>query len=108
MEYRDLIEQLSECAMVCNHCASACLQEKNVEMLSACIRLDLDCADICTLAARMLARGSQHGIHLLTECREICFACAEECERHSHMEHCEKCAEACRSCAELCAEEIAP
>ena len=97
-----LIDTLNNCATECSHCAMACLGEQDVKMLAQCIKLDLDCADICRLTASLLARGSEHGIHLLEECAEVCDACAEECEKHSHMEHCKHCAEVCRHCAEEC------
>ena len=72
-------------------------------MLERCIRLDIDCAAICELAAGFVARGSEHAEHILRECADICNDCAEECEKHGHhMEHCRKCAEACRACAEAC------
>ncbi len=100
---QQLIAALNNCAIECNHCATACLEEQDVQMLSTCIKLDLDCADICKVTATLLARDSVHGKHLLKECAEICNACAEECEKHAHHhEHCKRCAEACRSCAEAC------
>lgn len=98
----ELIAALGECAMECSHCVAACLKEEDVKMMERCIRLDLDCAEICQLAARWIARGSEHANHLLKECMEICDACADECEKHSDMEHCRECAEACRNCAEEC------
>lgn len=97
-----LLPLLAECAAACNLCASACLGEKDVHMLAVCIKLDLDCAQICTVSASFVARGSLHAGHLLKECAEICLQCAEECEKHAHMEHCKRCAEACRKCAEAC------
>lgn len=97
-----LIETLIDCAIECSHCAMACLDEDDVKMLKHCIKLDLDCAEICRTTASLLSRGSEHGEHLLKECVEICNACAEECEKHSHMEHCRRCAEECRLCAEEC------
>ena len=97
-----LIDVLNNCAIECSHCAMACLDEQDVKMLAKCIKLDIDCAEICRLTASLLARGSEHGIHLLRECAEVCDACAEECEKHSHMEHCKHCAEVCRHCAEEC------
>jgi hypothetical protein len=106
MENKLLIKKLAECAAASSYCATACINEKDVSMLRRCISINLDCADICTLVAGMLARGSQHGIHLLTECREICMACAAECELHGNMDHCEKAASVCRDCGELCAEEM--
>lgn len=99
-----LLNALNNCAAECSHCATACLDEQNVKMLAQCIKLDIDCADICTLTASLIARGSEHGKHLLKECAEICDACAEECEKHAQMgmEHCKACAEACRRCADEC------
>lgn len=99
-----LIAALNKCAAECNHCASACLDEQDVKMLAKCIKLDIDCADICNLTASLIARRSEHGRHLLKECAEVCNACAEECEKHAKMgmEHCRICAEACRACADAC------
>jgi hypothetical protein len=97
-----LIKALNNCATECSHCAMACLGEEDVKMLTACIKLDIDCAEVCRLTASLLSRGSEHGIHLLKECAELCDACAEECDKHSHMEHCKRCAFVCRDCAEEC------
>ncbi len=99
---KQVLDALYHCAAECNHCATACLDEEDVKMLAECIRLDIDCADICTLTATLTARGSEHGNHMLKECAEVCNACADECEKHTHMEHCKRCAEACRKCAEAC------
>jgi hypothetical protein len=104
---RKLIQLLAECAATCNHCASACLDESDVKKLSRCIKLDIDCAEICTLAISFISRGSEHADHVLNECADICEACASECEKHSKMEHCRKCAEICRTCAELCHSGVA-
>lgn len=97
-----MLNLLAECAAACNHCSTACLEEKDLHMLSTCIKLDMDCAQICDITAAFVARGSAHAAHLLKECAEICTHCAEECEKHAHMDHCKRCAEACRKCAEAC------
>ena len=99
---KELISMLNECAAECNHCTSACLDEQDVKMLAKCIKLEIDCAEICRLTISFLARGSEHAEHILKECAEICDACAKDCEKHSHMEHCKKCAEVCHKCAEAC------
>ena len=99
-----LIDTLNNCAAVCNHCITACLDESDVKMLANCIKLDIDCAAICSLIAGFFARGSAHATHLLAECADICNSCAEECEKHAHMEHCKACAAACRKCEEACGE----
>lgn len=103
---KELISMLNECAVECNHCTSACLEEQDVKMLAKCIKIEIDCAEICRLATSFLARGSEHADHILKECAEICEACAKECEKHTHMEHCKKCAEVCHKCAEACQQTV--
>jgi hypothetical protein len=100
-KFKECIDACLACAIECEHCATACLGEQNVNMMTTCIQRDRDCADICILTARLLARGSRHGEHLLRECAEICDLCADECSKHQ-IDHCQRCAEACRNCAEEC------
>ena len=102
-----LVAAASECAAVCTACADACLEEDDPAALRACIRTDLDCADLCAVTARLISRpGTQDGDTLrgqLDACAAACRACAAECDRHAgSMEHCRVCAEACRACAEVC------
>ena len=102
-KFQKVINALNHCATLCNHCISGCLDESNVQMLSQCIKLDIDCAQVCNVTASLLARGSKHGEHLMKECAEICDACAAECDKHAiKHDHCKLCAEACRACAEAC------
>jgi hypothetical protein len=96
-----LITTLGECAAACNMCSTACLEEENVKMMTNCIRLDMDCAQICALTGAFIARNSDHAAHLLKECAEICGKCAAECEKHDN-DHCKKCAEVCRKCEQAC------
>jgi hypothetical protein len=42
------IDALNDCAQACTACADDCLSEQNVAELVKCIRLNLDCADVCT------------------------------------------------------------
>ena len=101
------IEECFACALACTSCADACLSEKDaVAELRKCIRLNLDCADICEATGRVLTRQTEYDAPLtraqLEACREACATCAEECERHPNMEHCTICAQACRRCHEAC------
>ena len=103
------IEACFECAQACTSCADACLSEEMVAELRKCIRLDLDCADICDATGRVLTRQTEYDAptskSLLSACREACATCAEECESHADMhEHCRLCAEACRRCEVACGE----
>ncbi|HSH66161.1 MAG TPA: four-helix bundle copper-binding protein [Bacteroidia bacterium] len=101
-----LISMLAECADACYKCSTACLDEKDVQKMTQCIRLDMDCAQICQTTAAFISRGSDHTKHLMKECAEICSRCAQECAKHSNMEHCKICAETCKKCAEMCSERI--
>src|SRR5215213_7842926 len=100
LAYRTCIEACLQCEAICNHCASSCLQEHDVNELAHCIRLDLECATICKTAADLMTMGSQHANAICQICADICQACAEECEKHMKMDHCRHCATACRTCAE--------
>jgi hypothetical protein len=102
VENQNLMEALAKCIAECNHCAMACLEEKEVAEMTRCIRLCLDCAEICKVTASFVARDSEHAHQLRDECEEICLNCAGECETHSHMEHCRLCALVCRECAAAC------
>ena len=102
------IEACVECAQACDACADACLSEDDVTELRKCIRLNLDCSDICATTGRLVTRQTEYDAPVskaqLETCRQACGTCAEECERHAeHHEHCRLCAEACRRCEEACA-----
>lgn len=101
------IEECYGCAQTCTSCADACLGEEMVQQLRQCIRLNLDCADICMVTGTMATRrtgSNEELLHRMIEtCAMACRLCAEECERHAqHHEHCRVCAEACRRCEEAC------
>lgn len=98
----DLYGILAGCITACNQCAVACLQEKEVQMLTGCIQLDLDCAEICGTLLGFVSRHSGQVNRLYAVCAAICTACAEECEKHDHMAHCRQCSQHCRQCAEAC------
>ena len=102
-----LVVGAAECAATCTTCADACLEEDDPAALRRCIRACLDCAELCAVTGRLIARpGEQDPRTLraqLDACAIACRACAEECDRHAEaMEHCRFCAEACRACANAC------
>ena len=100
-KYQRYIEACMDCAIACNHCASSCLNEDEINSLANCIRLDLECASVCITTAKLMSSDSEFSTHISRLCADICEACATECEKHE-MEHCKKCAMACRYCAEQC------
>jgi uncharacterized protein DUF326 len=106
------IDALSDCAQACTACADDCLSEQQVAELAKCIRLNLDCADICTTTLRVASRQTDYDANLtrpqLQACVAACTSCGDECQRHAQMhEHCRVCAEACRRCEQACSQLLA-
>ncbi len=105
----ECIQACYDCAQTCTACADACLSEQQVQQLVRCIRLNLDCFDVCVTTGNLLSRQTHPEWSLLRAqlqaCAEACRICGDECERHAkhmNMEHCRVCAEACRHCEEAC------
>ncbi|WP_216328575.1 four-helix bundle copper-binding protein [Deinococcus aestuarii] len=106
----DCIDACFECENICTSCADACLGEQGHLMhLVHCIRLNLDCADICGTTGRVLSRLTQPDQNVLRAqlqaCLAACQACGNECEMHArdmNMQHCAVCAESCRRCEQAC------
>jgi hypothetical protein len=90
-----------ECMVACLACASACLKEEDPKAMAHCIALDMECADVCRLAAASIARGDEHMKAVCLLCAQVCESCAAECAKHA-MAHCQHCAGACRRCADAC------
>jgi hypothetical protein len=103
------IDALSDCAQACTADADDNLSEHNLSEMVKCIRLCLDCADICTVTARVASRQTAYDATvtrpLLQACVAACKSCGDECERHAQMHaHCRVCGEACRRCEQACRE----
>ena len=105
------IEACYDCAQSCTSCADACLGEQMVQQLTQCIRLNLDCADIClatgAVASRRTGSNEEAIRQMLMACETACRLCGAECARHASMhEHCRVCAETCRHCELACKEAL--
>ncbi len=103
------IDAASDCAQACAADTDADLSEHNLAEMVKCIRLCLNCADVCTATAGVISRPAAYDADmakpLLQACVAICQSCGDECERHAqHHAHCRVCAEACRRCEQACRE----
>jgi hypothetical protein len=106
------IDECSACETSCTACADASLAEGDVADMRKCIRLCLDCADVCTATLRVVSRQTDYDANVtrpqLQACVAACRSCGDECERHAEMhEHCRICAEACRRCKQACDQLLA-
>ena len=106
------IEVLKDCALACTADAADDLSEQHIPELVKCIRLCLNCADVCNATVGVTSRQTEYDSKvtrpLLEACVAICMSCGDECERHAQMhEHCRVCANACRQCEHACREFLA-
>jgi hypothetical protein len=101
------IGALADCAQACTADADANLGEQNVAEMVRCIRLCLNCADICAATEAVTSRpaAAEIGVFepLLAACLAICKSCGDECAGHAQMHpHCAVCEGACRRCEQAC------
>ena len=106
------IEAMNDCAQACTADADADLGDGELASMIACVRLCLDCADVCTATARVVSRQTAYepGVlrPLLEACAAICARCGDECEKHADMHpHCRICQDACRRCEQACRDLLA-
>jgi hypothetical protein len=106
------VDAISDCAQACAADIDADLNEQNLAEMVKCIRLCLDCTDVCTATGGVLSRLAEYDADatwpLLESCVAICKSCGDECEGHApHYAHCRVCAEACRRCEQACGELLA-
>lgn len=97
-----------ECALACSACADSDLG-RNPSAMATCIRTCTDCADMCTVTAKMLARPAPRGdawLKVVAACAALCSQCADECGQHDDL-CCRECAEACRACEQACQQLLA-
>ena len=97
------IDACLSCLQACVSCADADLVEQDVDELSTCIALCLNCAEVCDVTARFLSRPAHRELftvhRLLQACVRSCADSAAECAKHAHHhQHCAICEKVCREC----------
>jgi Domain of Unknown Function (DUF326) len=102
----EAIDALSDCLQACIVDADSDLREHAADLVK-CVRLCLDCVDVCGATLRVTSRQTEYDVNvgklLLEACIAVCKSCGDECERHAKIHaHCRVCAEACRRCEEAC------
>src|SRR5215218_8646616 len=80
----ECIEACFDCAQACTACADACLAEDDPKSLVRCIRLNLDCTDICEATGKILSRQAAFEPQMVRDALRACAqaaACAETSAR---------------------------
>ncbi len=100
------IDATLACAQAAGACADACVAQADKGLVQ-CIRLSLDCADVCQTAAMVATRRAGANapvvIGLLMLAEALCRDCAAEADRHP-LPACRRAADLARACADACLE----
>src|SRR6266567_5367278 len=73
------VDALNDCAQACAADTAADLSEHNVTEMIKCIRLCLDCGDICTATAGVTSRQAEYDANVATPLLEACAAICKSC-----------------------------
>lgn len=100
---------MSYCINMCATCYKECLEtlhhclgQKRTHFQGKHLELLQICAESCDLALKMMVADMEFHRQSCELCFEVCFACAEECEKISEDEVLLHTAEICRKCGESC------
>jgi hypothetical protein len=92
------------CAVECGGCAGHCAAKlaEGETAHAATMALCNDCSDLCSICAKIGARGGPLAALVCGACAQACDKCADACEKFEDDEQMTACAKRCRDCAEAC------
>jgi hypothetical protein len=99
--HHHLIMTVQHCEVTYQHITTMLKKRHDMHMREHQLNLLRDCADICTLIAKYLARMSHFSKTTANLCAAICEACGTECAKFSDQES-QHCAQVCFHCAREC------
>ncbi|MBC2582051.1 four-helix bundle copper-binding protein [Clostridium sp. DJ247] len=101
MHHEDLIATIQDCEAICEHMITHLMTTSDIQSRRRQIQLLHDCADICTLTAKYIARRSPFAKSTANLCASICEACGAECAKFPDPES-QNCSQICLNCAREC------
>lgn len=101
MSHHTLVDTVQNCEAVCEYTEYYVTQMAGASQRVEQQRLLRDCADICTLTAKYLARCSVFSKHIAALCAQICEVCGCHCLQHPD-EQSQLCGQVCLHCAQEC------
>ncbi|EPY2276410.1 four-helix bundle copper-binding protein [Clostridium sporogenes] len=100
-KFQKCIDECNRCAQACYECFKACLDEPDVGARKNCIKILVECAQMCEMSSGIMSMNGQFAKEHCQLCATICDKCAQECEMFKD-DHCQKCAQECHTCANEC------
>jgi hypothetical protein len=68
------IAECLDCIASCTACADDCLSERDMSELVRCVRLDLDCSDVCEATVRVVSRQTMPDLGVIRTTVQACAA----------------------------------
>lgn len=99
--HEHVLKVVQDCEAVCEGTLTAVLSMPDVQARVMQIHLLHDCADICTLTAKYIARCSSFAKHLAHLCAHVCEMCGNHCLMHPDPQS-QHCGRVCLDCAKVC------
>lgn len=96
-----LIDIVQNCEEMCEHMQHYVSNLPDAAVRAMQMQLLHDCADICGLTAKFLARNSMFARQITALCACICEVCGNECARFPDSMS-QQCAQMCLHCASAC------
>jgi len=96
-----VLETIQRCESICEFTEYSILQMEDSSHRREQLRLLRDCADICTLTAKYIARCSLFAKSIASFCAQICEVCGTHCLHHPD-ELSQRCGQICLHCAQEC------
>ncbi|WP_019413471.1 four-helix bundle copper-binding protein [Paenisporosarcina sp. TG20] len=100
IQHHQVLETVQKCEVICESTEYCILQMKGSHRKEQ-LRLLRDCADICTLTAKYIARCSLFAKSIACLCAQICEFCGKHCLQHPD-EQSQICGQMCLHCAQEC------
>ncbi|MCS1351866.1 four-helix bundle copper-binding protein [Mechercharimyces sp. CAU 1602] len=97
----NILHTLQACATKCEHITHMIAHMPDISHRRSQILIVSDCADICTLMVKYVARASFFSHKLAECCAYICGMCAAECMKYPDPDS-RHCAAICQQCANEC------
>jgi hypothetical protein len=101
-------KMIAACQLECDACFHHCAQRvaDGATEHARSMRLCLDCAELCSTAARLTVRHSPLSVVACEACAKGCDFYATSCEQVGADKSMAACAKVCRECAKECREMV--
>jgi hypothetical protein len=74
--YQTCINACNTCCECCEACCTACVSNAEMAgMMTRCMMICRDCADMCMMASCMMSRGSEYAKQMGEMCADVCDVC---------------------------------